>query len=194
MAIEDNDMDAFIRDTLNSYQRVREKNFVPVQQTILSRASTTIAGEPLALSPTVTITGGGIFGGGGLNPLQIVAVSETEITITTGVVNYDNYPTISGIPISNDPKPVIAIGSASYIWIKCVGTFGSTDSYVVTIERTGSSTPPSASTITGTGFTSCFLIGTVEVADSKISAITNIFSGGNLGVESFGSTNMWWAT
>jgi hypothetical protein len=65
MAIEDNDMDAFIRDTLNSYQRVREKNFVPVQQTILSRASTTIAGEPLALSPTVTITGGGIFGGGG---------------------------------------------------------------------------------------------------------------------------------
>jgi hypothetical protein len=131
---------------------------------------------------------------GTARPLQIVAASENEIYITSGLVNYSYYPTISGTPINNDPQPTIAISAQSWIWVKCVGTFGSPDTYVVTIQVTTSSTAPSSSAITGTGFTSCFLIGTVDVDGGNISAITNIFSGGNLGVESFGSTNMWWAT
>ena len=126
-------------------------------------------------------------------PLQIAKATNTEIYITVGVVNYGNYPTISGTPIDNDPKPLITISAESYIWIKCVGTFGSPDTYVVTIEKTASSTPPASSAITTTGFTSCFLIGTVGFAGGVITEITNIFSGGNLGVESFGSNNFWWA-
>ena len=64
MSFPDNDMDAFIRDTLNSYQRVREKNFLPLQQTIVSRTSTNVVGGEPQLSPLVTKTGGDFFGGG----------------------------------------------------------------------------------------------------------------------------------
>jgi hypothetical protein len=140
----------------------------------------------------VTITGR-INNAAKVLPLQIAKATNTGIFITSGFVNYEEYPTISGVPINDDPRPVLAISVKSWIWIKCVGTFGSPDAYVVTIEKTTSSTPPAASTITGTGFTSCFLLGIVDVSGGNISTITNVFSGGNLGVESFGSTNMWWA-
>lgn len=126
-------------------------------------------------------------------PLQIAKATNTEIYITVGFVNYYNYPTISEVPINSDQKPLLAISAESYIWIKCVGTFGSPDTYVVTIEKTGSSTPPAGSSITATGFTSCFLIGEVHFAGGVITGFTNIFSGGNLGVESFGASNIWWA-
>lgn len=126
--------------------------------------------------------------------LQIAKATDTEIFITPGLVNYTYYPTISGTSINNDPRPTLAISADSWIWIKCVGTFGSPDTYVVTIEKTTSSPPPSGSAITATGFTSCFLLGTVDFAGGAIAGITNIYSGGNLGVESFGSTNMWWGT
>lgn len=128
------------------------------------------------------------------NPLQIQNAGESKIYITPGLVNYTNYPTISGTSINDNPKPTLTISANSWIWIKCVGTFGTTDTYVVTIEKTTSSTQPSPSSITATGFTSCLMIGTVGFSSGSITAITNIFSGGNLGVESFASTNMWWAT
>ena len=126
-------------------------------------------------------------------PLQIIKASEDEIQIIPGLVN-NEYPTLDSTPINDDPRPVLAISVQSWIWIKCVGTFGTPDTYVVTIEDTADSTPPAASAITATGFTSCFLLGIVDVSGGNISTITNVFSGGNLGVESFGSTNMWWAT
>jgi hypothetical protein len=126
--------------------------------------------------------------------LQIIKASEDEIYITPGYVNSTYYPTISGTSINNDPPPPLAISADSWIWIKCVGTFGTPDTYVVTIEKTTSSTPPAASAIIATGFTSCFLLGTVDYASGSIVGIENIFSGGNLGVESFGSVNMWWGT
>jgi hypothetical protein len=141
----------------------------------------------------VTITGR-VNNAAKVLPLQIAKATNTQIYITVGLVNYTYYPTISGVAINNDPRPLLTISANSYIWIKCVGTFGSPDTYVVTIEKNTSSTPPAASAIIATGFTSCFLIGTVDFAGGVITEITNIFSGGNLGVESFGSTNMWWAT
>ena len=141
----------------------------------------------------VTITGR-VNNAAKVIPLQIAKATNTQIYITVGLVNYTYYPTISGVAINNDPRPLLTISANSYIWIKCVGTFGSPDTYVVTIERTDSSTPPATSAITTTGFTSCFLIGTVDFAGGIITEITNIFSGGNLGVESFGSNNFWWAS
>lgn len=125
--------------------------------------------------------------------LQITKSSNDEIFITPGYVN-QIYPTIAGTSIYTDPPPVIVITAQSWIWIKCVGTFATPDTYVVTIEKTTSSTAPAASTIIASGFTTCFLLGIVDFASGDITTITNVFSGGDMGVESFGSVNMWWAT
>ena len=60
---KDNDMDAFIRDTLNSYQRIREKDRAPLQQTIVSRTSTNFgSGAPPLTSSN--ISSGSVVGGG----------------------------------------------------------------------------------------------------------------------------------
>jgi hypothetical protein len=79
MVIEDNDMDAFIRATLNENQRVRETRNAPVLQAVLSRATTTIAGAPISLSSPVTkmrgdVLGGGTAGGGAFNTIFVETV------------------------------------------------------------------------------------------------------------------------
>ena len=59
------DMDAFIRDTLKSYQRIREKDRAPSQQTNVSRTSTNIGSEAPPLTPTSSnISSGSVVGGG----------------------------------------------------------------------------------------------------------------------------------
>jgi hypothetical protein len=66
MAIEDGEMDAFIRETLDSNRRIREKSFVPqIQQSIASRSPTFIAGKTLSRLPSVISAGGDFLGGGG---------------------------------------------------------------------------------------------------------------------------------
>lgn len=63
---KDNDMDAFIRDTLNSYQRIREKDRAPIQQTIVSRTSTNFGtGAPPLTLASNNISSGSVDGGGG---------------------------------------------------------------------------------------------------------------------------------
>ena len=141
----------------------------------------------------ITVTGRGAIFSGKTKKLQIIKSSNDEISISPGYVN-QVYPTIAGTSINTDPPPVIAITAESWIWIKCVGTFATPDTYVVTIEKTTTSTAPAASTIISTGFTTCFLLGIVGFASGDITTITNVFSGGDMGVESFGSVNMWWAT
>jgi hypothetical protein len=61
----DKDMDAFIRDTLKSYQRIREKDRAPSQQTNVSRTSTNTGSEAPPLTPTSSnISSGSVVGGG----------------------------------------------------------------------------------------------------------------------------------
>ena len=148
-------------------------------------------------SPKQDSSGGGGGGGGDtvtlpILGLQIASSSSTKVYITEGTVN-SQYPTLNGTAINNATPPTLTISSKSWIWIKCVGVFGATDSYTITIVKTSTDAAPSEPAITTTGFTSCFLIGYVEVSGSAISSIVNDFSGGNLGVESFGSNNLWWA-
>lgn len=81
-------MDAFIRDTLNSYQRIREKNFSPVQQTIVSRTSTNIPAPPFPTT-SPSFSGGEVLGGGGGGTfLASLVVDEngmvTGINVTAG--------------------------------------------------------------------------------------------------------------
>jgi hypothetical protein len=126
-------------------------------------------------------------------PLTIKQTFPSRVEIVSGKVN-NQVPTLNGTALDHDPAPYYDITESKNVWIKCVGTFGTPDTYVITIELTTDSTPPSASSITGTGFVSCFQIGSIEFGSGQITSVTNIFAGGNLGVESFGSTNMWWAT
>lgn len=69
---DDIDMDSFIRDTLRSYERVRDKSFDPIQQTIVSKQSfsTNLSSPRTEFDPVATssIMGGG---GGGNHPFRI---------------------------------------------------------------------------------------------------------------------------
>jgi hypothetical protein len=84
---KDNDMDAFIRDTLNSYQRIREKDRAPIQQTIVSRTSTNFGtgAPPLILASNNTSSGS--VGGGG-SDIQFPFL----ITTTNGVFGSGQSP------------------------------------------------------------------------------------------------------
>lgn len=85
---KDNDMDAFIRDTLNSYQRIREKDRAPIQQTIVSRTSTNFGtgAPPLILASNNTSSGS--VGGGGGSDIQFPFL----ITTTDGVFGSGQSP------------------------------------------------------------------------------------------------------
>ena len=125
-----------------------------------------------------------------LKPLTLKSgTTATKIQVITGTVNSQT-PTLGGTSLSNDPPPEITVGADVWVWIKCVGTFGSPDTYAITIETTSTSTAPASAAISTTGFTTCFLIGYAEYVSGTVT-ITNVHSGGNMGVESFGSTNIW---
>jgi hypothetical protein len=127
-----------------------------------------------------------------LDNLQIAQGSDPDsIIITPGTVNA-GYPTIGGSSISSDPAPEITLSSGTtYVWLRTIATFGSP--YSVTVETTGSYSPPSTPSVSPTGFTSCHYIGYVVVSSGVITSIVNVYGGGNLGVESFGAANLWWA-
>lgn len=106
-------MDSFIRDTLSSYQRIREKNFSPVQQTIVSRTSTNILAPPF---PTTSpaFTSGEVFTGGGASGtfLASLVLDEngmvTNINVTAG--SYHILNTNTDVPAtSGDGKYVYAV-------------------------------------------------------------------------------------
>jgi hypothetical protein len=137
------------------------------------------------------------FGGGGggsteIKPLQIVRGTEpNKIKITLGTVNA-GYPTIATVGIDTDPAPEITLADGThYVWLRTIATFGSP--YPVTVETTSTTSPPSTPSVTPTTFTSCFYIGYVVVDSGVITSIVNVYGGGNLGVESFGAANLWWA-
>ncbi len=83
---KDNDMDAFIRDTLNSYQRIREKDRAPIQQTIVSRTSTNFgSGAPPLTLTSSNISSGSVVGGGGSDIQFPFLITTKDSTFGSGV-------------------------------------------------------------------------------------------------------------
>ena len=83
---KDNDMDAFIRDTLNSYQRIREKDRAPLQQTIVSRTSTNFgSGAPPLTLTSSNISSGSVVGGGGSDIQFPFLITTKDSTFGSGV-------------------------------------------------------------------------------------------------------------
>jgi len=137
--------------------------------------------------------------------LQIGSGSEIgKYKITDGVVNSET-PTLDDDPIGGDPEgepptsiPEFTVEETTYVWIKCVGVFGTPDTFTVTIETQTEDDVPAGTEITATGFTSFYKIGKVEFeaaeeeGDKDIYTIVNQHGGGNLGVDSWGLYNLWW--
>lgn len=126
-----------------------------------------------------------------LGPLTIYVVGPLSVRVTPGTVN-GVMPTLGGTPLNSATPPTLTISATRYLWLKCTGTFGSPDSYVITIEDSATSAVPTGTTITGTGFVSYLLLGYATVVGSAITALTQVNSGTNWQVESYGSVNEWW--
>ena len=127
--------------------------------------------------------------------LEVVASEhEKAVNVIFGLIN-DEIPKIGGSELDHeDPTDIDLSNGLNYIWAKVVGTWGSTDSYAVTIEKTTSTDPPTPSDISGTEFTSCFRLASVEMGEGPhfVREITLSHQGGDLRVESFGSIIYWW--
>jgi hypothetical protein len=128
-------------------------------------------------------------------PLNLTIVQGTEadkFQIVSGFVN-TQIPTLSAVALDNDPPPEITVSADVWVYAKVVGTFGSPDTYVVTIHTASTSTPP-AEAVSATAFTSYYPIGYVDFTSGSPATyeISNYHTGGNLGVESFGAVNLWW--
>ena len=119
--------------------------------------------------------------------------AENKFQIIPGTVNSE-MPTLNPIPLDAETKPEITVTADTWVWVKCVGTFGSPDSYVVTIETSATEDVPSGTDITSTGFTSFRGLGRVNFTAGSPNTfeIINVYSGGDLGVDSYGSVNHWW--
>lgn len=120
----------------------------------------------------------------------IPGTAADKIQVTYGLVNVTE-PTLSGTALSNDPPPELTISADTWVYIKDVCVFGSPDTHTLTIHTEASATPPTPA-LSATGFTSYLLIGSVEF-DSGAATIASNRTGGDLGVDSFGSINLWWA-
>ena len=136
--------------------------------------------------------------GGGSPPLKLTIKQGTaanKFQIIPGVVN-NVFPTLSAVSINAEPPPESTITETTHYWLKCVGTFGTPDSFVVTIETDTTEFIPSGTAITATGFVSFYYIGRVDVTDNDPDpdtySIVNQHGGGNLGVDSWGLYNLWW--
>lgn len=122
------------------------------------------------------------------------AGATLKVGIAPGLVNLIS-PTFTGASpsgtLADSPPPLLTITATTYFWLKCVGTFGSPDTYAVTVEASSTSAVPSGTTITGTGFTSYWSIGSVTVSGGVITAVNPLHTGTDWQVESYGSVNEW---
>lgn len=126
--------------------------------------------------------------------LQIIPGSEAgKYRVTPGRVN-GIMPTLSTVLLDAEEPPEITVTETTYVWAKCVGTFGTPDTYAATIETSETEDTPAGTAITATGFVSYYPIGYVEFTAGSPATyeITNQHSGGNLGVDSWGLYNLWW--
>ena len=127
-----------------------------------------------------------------LNLTIVQGTAADKFQIVSGFVN-TQIPTLSATALDNDPPPEITVSADVWVYVKVVGTFGSPDTYVVTIDTASTSTPP-AEAVSATAFTSYYPIGDVDFTSGSPATyeISNYHTGGNLGVESFGAVNLWW--
>jgi hypothetical protein len=127
-------------------------------------------------------------------PFQVYSASDgatLKFGVSVGRVNLQ-IPTLGGVALDDPTPPTETITATTYVWLKCVGTFGSPDTYVVTVEATTSTTAPDPDSISGTGFVSCLPIAEITVASGAITDIRQLVFA-NLGVDSYGNINNWWA-
>jgi hypothetical protein len=117
--------------------------------------------------------------------------AANKVKVAFGTVNGVT-PLIGTTPLDDDPAPELTISGDTWVWLKCVGLF-SGPAYTVTVEVSGTDSPPSGTTISTTGFTSYRLVGTVSLVSGS-AVIGDNRSSGDLAVESFGSANFWWVT
>lgn len=114
-------------------------------------------------------------------------------------VNYDTIPTLDGTSLEATPAPTKTVPSSGvlYFWLKCVGTFGTPDTYVATIETTTTSARPAGAQITGLGFVSFRPMGSAQLTPTLPSgfrvAINSVLKR-DQHVESLGATNYWWSS
>ena len=139
-------------------------------------------------------------GGGASLPtpgLQIIDGSEAgKYRITPGFINAE-MPTLATVALDDEEPPEFEVTATTHVWAKCVGTFGTPDSYVTSIVTQTSFDEPAGTAITATGFVSFYKIGRVDFTagtggDPDTYQIFNNHSGGNLGVDSWGLYNLWW--
>jgi len=144
----------------------------------------------------VIVSGGKKAAGGGAPLLKLTIIQGTaadKFQIVPGYVNGE-MPTLSSVALDAATPPEITVTADVWVWIKVVGTFGTPDSYVVTIETNSTSDVPAGTAITATGFTSFYFIGDIDFTSGSPDTydITNQHGGGNLGVDSWGLYNLWW--
>jgi hypothetical protein len=136
--------------------------------------------------------------GGGSPPLKLTIKQGTaanKFQIIPGTVNYQT-PTLGGIALDATTKPEITVTADTWVWVKVVGTFGTPDTYVVTIETEATDSVPSGTDISATGFVAFYYIGKILFTDNDPDPdtfeIVNQHGGGNLGVDSWGLYNHFW--
>jgi hypothetical protein len=132
-----------------------------------------------------------------LSQLKLTIKQGTAVDkfqIIPGTVNSE-MPTLATVALDDSTPPEITVTADTWVWVKCVGTFGSPDTYVITIVTESADTVPTGTEITTTGFVSFYYIGNIvidTVPDPDTYTITNQHGGGNLGVDSWGLYNLWW--
>jgi hypothetical protein len=116
-----------------------------------------------------------------------------KVGITPGLVNGIS-PSTSGGLLSAIPPPLETITSTTHFWVRVVATFGTPDSYVVTIatDTAADAYGDDDEVITSTGFTSYWYLGYAWVSSGAISEIVSEVKT-NLGCETGGTFNLWWA-
>jgi|SRR5690606_10183921 len=127
------------------------------------------------------------------HPFKLLDVSTSgslKIRVYHGYVNGE-MPTMGGTSLNHSTPPTDTITATTYYWLKADAEFSDPSSGTYTVETTTTSTPPSGTTITGTGFVSYNLIGLASVYMGDITDIAQYVKE-NQHVDSYGAVNIWW--
>ena len=109
-----------------------------------------------------------VAGGVGAAEKKLIIKSGSDVDkfrVTAGRLN-GLIPTLGGTALDDATTPEFTVTADTHVWIKCVGVFGSPDTYTVTIETdtagSGYGDPPAGTAISGTGWTGYRYVGVVE--------------------------------
>lgn len=120
----------------------------------------------------------------GIPPVPTFKVGFSPGGKVNGVI-----PTIGGVPLwsETDPdyvQPTITVTATRHFFLKVVATFGSPDTYTVTIESNNSISPPAGSALTASGFTGYTYIGSAAISGSpSVMTLNSVATAGWTNVE-----------